>query len=110
MKCYAWSLVLFVCVGWLLMMARADAQIDRISIPAGTPEDHDLNAISNEQDSAKKLAMYQDFVQKYSSNPSAVAYGDWQISQAYQSSGDLTKALDFGDKALAGAPRNLDIL
>ena len=54
--------------------------------------------------------MYQDFVQKYSSNPAAVAYGDWQISQAYQSTGDLTKALEFGDKALVGSPRNLDIL
>jgi tetratricopeptide (TPR) repeat protein len=39
-----------------------------------------------------------------------VAYGDWQISQAYQSTGDLTKALEFGDKALVGSPRNLDIL
>ena len=54
--------------------------------------------------------MYQDFVQKYASNPAAVAYGNWQISQAYQATGDLTKALDYGDKALAGAPRNLDIL
>ena len=54
--------------------------------------------------------MYQDFVQKYSSNPAALAYGDWQISQAYQATGDLNKALDYGDKALTGAPRNLDIL
>ena len=54
--------------------------------------------------------MYQDFVQKYSSNPAAVAYGNWQISQAYQTTGDLNKALEYGDKALAGAPRNLDIL
>ena len=27
--------------------------------------------------------------------------GDWQISQAYQSAGDLAKALAFGEKALA---------
>ena len=94
----------------LFLAARAGAQTDKIVIPAGTPEDHDLQEISNEQDAAKKLAMYQDFVQKYSSNPAAVAYGDWQISQAYQTTGDLSKALEFGDKALAGAPRNLDIL
>jgi len=49
-------------------------------------------------------------VQKYASNPAAVAYGDWQISQAYQGSGDLNKALEYGDKALAAAPQNLDIL
>jgi len=93
-----------------LMAARAAAQTDKILIPAGTPEDHELQAISNEPDAAKKLAMYQDFVQKYSSNQAAVTYADWQISQAYQSAGDLKQALEFGDKALAGAPRNLDIL
>ena len=92
------------------LAAQAGAQMDKIVIPAGTPEDHDLQAISTEQDAAKKLAMYQDFVQKYASNPAAVAYGNWQISQTYQATSDLTKALDYGDKALAGAPRNLDIL
>jgi tetratricopeptide (TPR) repeat protein len=89
---------------------QTSAQIDKIIIPAGTPEDRDLQSISNEQDAGKKLALYQDFVQKYSANPAAVAYGNWQISQTYQSSGDLNKALEYGDKALAGAPRNLDIL
>ncbi len=54
--------------------------------------------------------MYADFVQKYASNPAAVAYGNWQISQAYQASGDFQKGLDYGDKALAGSPHNLDIL
>jgi tetratricopeptide (TPR) repeat protein len=88
----------------------ASAQIDKLVIPAGTPEDHDLQAISAEGDASKKLALYQDFVQKYSSNPSAVAYGDWQISQVHQTAGELSKALEFGDKALAAAPHNLDIL
>jgi len=102
------SLIVFF---WIFVLAAySSAQIDKINIPAGTPEDRDLQAISNQRDAAKKLAMYLDFVQKYSSNPAAVAYGNWQISQAYQTSGDLNKALDYGDKALAGAPRNLDIL
>jgi tetratricopeptide (TPR) repeat protein len=86
------------------------AQIDKIVIPAGTPEDQALQAISNEQDAGKKAAMYEEFVQKFSGNPAAVAYGNWQISQAYQTSGDLEKAMSYGDKALAGAPNNLDIL
>ena len=86
------------------------AQVDKIVIPAGTPEDQALTAITNEQDPQKRLAMYQDFVQKFSTNPSAVAYGDWQISQAYQAAGDLQKAMEFGEKALAGSPRNLDII
>jgi hypothetical protein len=97
-------LFLMVCSGISL------AQLDKIVIPAGTPEDQALTAISNEQDNAKKLGMYEDFLAKFSSNPAAVAYGNWQIAQAHQSAGDLPKALEFGDKALAGAPRNLDIL
>src|SRR6202166_149982 len=114
MKRYARSLVLAVVscffLQTLFFAPCAGAQTDKIVIPAGTPEDHDLQEISNEQDAAKKLAMYQDFVQKYAANPAAVAYGNWQISQAYQTAGDLNKALDYGDKALVGAPPNLDIL
>ncbi len=86
------------------------AQVDRIVIAAGTDEDHALQAISNEQDPQKKLAMYQEFVQKFSANPAAAAYGNWQISQAFQATGDLPKALEYGDKALASSPHNLDIL
>src|ERR1700722_8566987 len=86
------------------------AQVDKIEIPAGTPEDQALTAITNEQDEQKRLVMYQDFVQKFAANPAAVAYGDWQISQAFQAAGDLQKAMGYGDKALAGSPHNLDII
>ena len=94
----------------LVFSVLGHAQLDRIVIPAGTPEDQALTAISNEQDTQKKLAMYQDFLQKFSANPAAVAYGNWQLSQAYQTAGDLQKALEYGDRALAGSPHNLDIL
>jgi tetratricopeptide (TPR) repeat protein len=106
------------CIGPLLAVllviafsiSQAHAQVERIVIAAGTDEDHALQTITNEQDNSKKLAMYEDFVQKFSSNPQAVAYGNWQIAQAYQGSGDLPKSLEYGDKALAGSPHNLDIL
>ncbi len=94
----------------LLMSSLAIAQADHIIIPAGTPEDQELQNITNENDGQKKLAMYTDFLQKYSSNPAAVAYGNWQVSQYYQTAGDLAKALEFGDKALTGSPHNFDIL
>jgi tetratricopeptide (TPR) repeat protein len=113
MKRQARSLVLAVLlfsVYTLFGVIDCFAQGDKIVIPAGTAEDHDLQAISNEQDTAKKLAMYQEFVQKYAANPAAVAYGNWQISQSYQASGDFKSALEYGDKALAAAPKNLDIL
>ncbi len=94
----------------LVLSSVSDAQIDRIVIPAGTPEDQSIQEISKETDAQKKISLYQDFLGKFSSNPAAVAYGNWQISQSYQSGGDLPKALEFGDKALAASPRNIDIL
>jgi hypothetical protein len=104
-------LLMLAIVFWgLVAKLPSGAQVDHIVIAAGTPEDHDLQAITSEQDATKKLAMYADFVQKYASNPAAVAYGNWQISQGYQASGDFQKGLDYGDKALAGSPHNLDIL
>jgi tetratricopeptide (TPR) repeat protein len=109
MKRNRWLAVLMVVVP-LVFSVLGHAQLDKIVIPAGTPEDQALAAISNEQDTQKKLAMYQDFLQKFSANPAAVAYGNWQISQSYQAAGDLQKALEYGDKALAGSPHNLDIL
>jgi len=97
-----------LCIGWFGSLAWS--QLDHIVIAAGTPEDQALQESSKEIDAQKKLALYQDFVQKFSANPAAVAYGNWQISQYYQNAGDLPKALEFGDKALTGSPHNLDIL
>jgi tetratricopeptide (TPR) repeat protein len=110
MKRYAGPLVVVVVsfLGFSILQARA--QVDHIVIAAGTSEDHDLQAITSEQDPQKKLALYEDFIKKFVANPAAVAYGNWQLSQAYQATGDLQKALDYGDKALAGSPHNLDIL
>jgi tetratricopeptide (TPR) repeat protein len=94
----------------LVLISFSYAQLDQIVIAAGTPEDQALQEISKETDAQKKVTMYEDFLQKFSSNPAAVAFGNWQISQSYQNAGDLTKALQYGDKALAAAPHNLDIL
>ncbi len=95
---------------FLLTSLIASAQLTKIIIPAGTPEDQAIQAITNENDIAKKLGMLQEFVQKFASNPQAVAYGNWQISQLYLTQGDSAKALDYGQKALAVQPDNLDIL
>ena len=108
MKHGRWSVLL---VTFLLAGAAfSRGQIENIVIPAGTPEDQALQAITKEPDDQKKLGMYEDFLKQFSSNPAAVAYANWQISQAYQGTGDLQKALDYGDKALASAPHSLDIL
>jgi len=109
-RCSGSILLVVLSLSFAVFIPHASAQVDHILIAAGTDEDRALQAITAEQDAPKKLAMFVDFVQKFSSNPAAVAYGNWQIEQAYQATGDLQKALDYGDKALAGSPRNLDIL
>jgi tetratricopeptide (TPR) repeat protein len=108
MKYGRWFVLLVILL--LSVAPVLHTQLQTIVIPAGTPEDQALQAITKEPDSQKKAAMYEDFVQKFSSNPAAVTYGNWQIAQFYQSAGDLHKALDYGDKALASSPHNLDIL
>ena len=94
----------------LLSTVTARAQVTRIMIPAGTPEDKALQAISAESDAAKRVTMLQDFLQQYSSDEQATAYGTWQLSQAYMDQGDTAKALEFGEKASTLQPANLDFL
>ncbi len=104
MKARRWFALLLV-----LVTAAAWAQT-KIVIPAGTPEDQAIQTISNEDDAQKRATMWEDFVQKFASNPAAVAYGNWQLSQTYQTLNDLPKALAYGDKALAVMPDNIEIL
>lgn len=98
-----------VVVAVLLLSVCSHTQ-NQIVIPAGSPEDQALQAISVEADAQKKPVMYEDFLEKFAANPQAVAYGNWQLAQYYQAAGDLQKALEYGDKAIASAPGNFDIL
>jgi tetratricopeptide (TPR) repeat protein len=82
----------------------------KITIAAGTPEDQDLQAISNQADEQKRTAMLEEFVRKFAANPAAVAYGNWQLAQQYVAAGDPQKALAYGDQALAAMPDVVDIL
>lgn len=95
---------------FLLAALAASAQVDKISIVAGTPQDQALQAISSENDAQKRVAMLQDFVQKFASDPQAAAYGNSQLSQEYFQQGDTSKAMEFGEKALAAQPNNLEII
>ena len=94
----------------LLLTLPASGQVGKILIPAGSPEDQALQAISNEPDPQKRIARYGEFVGKFASNPAAVAYGNWQMSQLYLAAGDTAQALAYGDKAVAAMPDNLDVL
>ena len=94
----------------VILTVVARAQVTRILIPAGTPEDAAIQEITKEADADKRLALLQDFLQKFSANPMAAAYGNVQISQYYSAKGDNAQALAYGDKALMAAPNDLDIL
>jgi len=100
----------FVSVVAVLFFLPAFGQNTRIILPAGTPEDKELTAIAAEGDAAKREAAYQDFITKFADNKAAVAYAEWQLSQQYLTAGDGAKALDWGDKALALYPNDLDII
>lgn len=102
--------VVFVAIGILLAASVAGAQVAKITIPAGSPEDQALQAITAENDGEKRMAMLQDFLQKFSGNPQAVIYGQWQVAQQYLDQGDTAKALEYGKKAADGQPNNMDIL
>jgi tetratricopeptide (TPR) repeat protein len=102
--------LVWLVVAIIAVSACTWAQNTPIVIPAGTPEDKDLAAISANGDASKKIAAYQDFMSKYGDNKAAMAYGEWQLSQLYLAGGDTAKAMDMGTKALAAYPSNLDII
>ena len=97
-------------VAVLVLTISASAQVTHILIPAGTPEDIAIQEMTKEPDPDKRLALAQEFLQKFSENPMAVAFGNLQISQYYSGKGDNAQALVYGDKALAATPNDLDIL
>ena len=93
-----------------LITASASAQIVTINLPAGSPADQDLQAISKESDAAKQKAMYTEFVTKYAAEPQAAAYGYSQLAQIALAAGDAKQAMELGEKSLVAEPRNLEML
>lgn len=87
-----------------------NAQVTSIVIPAGTPEDKAIQAISAEQDAQKKTALLQQMAKDFASNPNAVAYACSQLAQQLLAAGDAAQALSYLDQAAAAQPDNLDLL
>ncbi len=82
----------------------------RSSYPPGHLKTRTWPPLAAENDNQKRIAAYQDFIAKYADNKPAVAYAEWQLSQLYLAAGDADKAMDWGSKALAAYPGNLDII
>jgi tetratricopeptide (TPR) repeat protein len=106
MKAHRFILITFL----LFSLSFACAQVAKIVIPAGTPEDKALTAINAESDQNQKIAKYEQFLNDFASNPAAVAYGNWQLAQEWQNAADFEKALAYVDKAVAASPKNMEIL
>ncbi len=94
----------------LLLALPAAGQVRKIVIPAGSPEDQALQAITNEEDAQKRIALYGGFLSQFSSNPAAVAYANWQLSQLHLAAGNTALALETGEKAVEAMPDNLDVV
>jgi tetratricopeptide (TPR) repeat protein len=106
MKARGILIVVFILAFSLLGFGQAT----RIVIGAGTPQDTDLQTIGAETDAQKRLVLLEQFNKDYASNQTAVAYGYWQMLQAYQGLSQFDKALAAGEKAMELAPGNLEIL
>ena len=90
--------------------ALAVGQVTTIIIKAGSPPDLALQQISTEAEANKRIELYKDFVQKFSSDPDAAAYGEWQIAQTLAAQNQFEESLAWGEKALTLQPHNLEIL
>jgi tetratricopeptide (TPR) repeat protein len=100
-----WRLLLL-----LFASAPAAAQVSQVLIPAGTPEDQAIQEITKEADAAKQVVLWEEFVQKFSGNPMAAAYGHSQLAQQAMARGDNAAALEHGEKSLASLPNNMEML
>ena len=100
------------CVLFLLLVLQPllHAQVTSILIPAGTPEDKAIQAITAEADAQKKTALLQQMAKDFASNPNAVAYACSQLAQQATAAGDAAQALTYLDQAVAAQPNNLDLL
>ena len=101
------------CCALFLLLALhplLSAQVTSILIPAGSPEDKAIQAITAETDTQKRTALLQQMAKDFASNPNAVAYADSQLAQLALAAGDAAQALAYGDQALAAQPNNLDLL
>jgi tetratricopeptide (TPR) repeat protein len=84
----------------LLLAGGALAQRHKVNINTETPEGQALQHIGEESDEAKKLAMFEKFMQDYPSSEN----GGWvytQMQPLYTKANQPDKAIEIGDKLIA---------
>jgi tetratricopeptide (TPR) repeat protein len=84
----------------LLLAGGALAQRHKVNINTETPEGQALQAIGQESDDAKKIAMFEKFTQDYPKSENlAWAYSEMQ--PLYTKANQPDKAIEIGDKLIA---------
>jgi tetratricopeptide (TPR) repeat protein len=91
----------------LLLAAGAVAQRHKVNINTETPEGQALQAIGQESDDAKKLAMLEKFTQDYATSEN-LAWVYTQMQPLYTKASQPDKALEIGDKLIVLDPEDLE--
>src|SRR6266849_4116129 len=91
----------------LLLAGGLLAQRHKVNINTETPEGQALQALGQETDDAKRLAMLEKFTQDYGQSENlAWVYG--QMQPLYVKANQPDKAVEIGDKLIALDPEDLD--
>src|SRR4051812_15542159 len=91
----------------VMISARAVAQRYEPTANPDSPEGQFLELISLQSDTAKKLALIEQFTQRYPKHP-AVSWAYEQLQTTALEAGQWDKALIFGEKLVQVNPDDID--
>ena len=91
-----------------LVAAASEAQIRNVVINAESEEGKLLQQAGEESDSAKKIAVLEQFLSKFGSHEAA-GFVHLQLQAEYLKTNVFDKSLEHGEKAQAKAPEDLEI-
>jgi tetratricopeptide (TPR) repeat protein len=91
----------------LLLAGGLLAQRHKVNINTETPEGQALQAIGQETDDAKRLAMFEKFTQDYGKSEN-LAWVYAQMQPLYVKANQPDKAVEIGDKLIALDPGDLE--
>lgn len=98
----------YVLVLLILSGLSVPAAAQRYQIDTGTPEGLLLGQAGQEESEAKRMALYEEFLQKYP-NHAGKAYASEQLAPLYLKAGQHDKAIAATEIALAAQPANSSI-
>jgi tetratricopeptide (TPR) repeat protein len=90
-----------------LFAATAQAQIGKtVIVPAGSPEDKAINAITAATDPAQKITLLDQFMKDYGSKADLAMLAETLYTSAYLQQNNYDKAMESGEKVMAADPDN----